>query len=204
MISFKNKNKPIFCFWCIFLLGVMFYIPKISAEINDYAPIKQGNCALLQQTCASCSYVSISVVFKNITMLDNEPMTQSGSLWTYQFCNTSSIGRYDVSGHGDLQGIDTGFNVLYFEVTPSGFLNTTNFYLFAGLIIAGIIILGFSAKEEWYIVIGGMMSIMLGIYTINYGFIGFKDMFMTWGIGLFEISIGSILSLKAGLSKIEE
>ena len=44
---------------------------------------------------------------------------------------------------------------------------------------------------------------MLGIYSINYGVVGFRDMFMTWGVGIFEIAIGTILSVGAAIQKID-
>lgn len=89
------------------------------------------------------------------------------------------------------------------EVTPSGFTSTLGFYIILMSIIVLMVILGFSFKEEWFVVLGGMGSIMLGIYSINYGVAGFKDMFMTWGVGLFEIAVGTIMALIASYSKME-
>ena len=48
-----------------------------------------------------------------------------------------------------------------------------------------------------------MGLIMLGIYSINFGVVGFRDMFMTWAIGLFEIAIGAILAIGAAWQKLD-
>jgi hypothetical protein len=72
------------------------------------------------------------------------------------------------------------------------------------LLIAGLIVMGFSVKEGWFVVMGGMGLIMLGIYSINYGIAGFRDMFMTWGLGLFEIFVGGYLSIRAAFEIMSE
>jgi len=39
------------------------------------------------------------------------------------FCDTDFIGRYDVKGQGDKDGVDSSF-ASYFEVTPNGVTQT--------------------------------------------------------------------------------
>ena len=40
--------------------------------------------------------------------------------WRYKFCNTSTLGRYNVKGMGDVNGVDTSFKTS-FEVTYLGY-----------------------------------------------------------------------------------
>jgi hypothetical protein len=107
-----------------------------------------------------------------------------------------------VYGHGDLDGTDSTFTYTY-EITPSGtsggFGGTLGFYIIVLAIIVGVVVLGFSIQEPWFVIIGGMFLMMTGIYSINSGVAGYRDMFMTWGIGLFEIGIGAYLSIKSGM-----
>jgi len=104
----------------IFIVGI-FLISFISAEVNNFAPVKQGECKLITQVCASCSYVNVSITLKDGLLVNNTGMSNSGgALWTYEFCNTSEKGRYDVTGSGDLLGTATGFDVLFFDVSPTG------------------------------------------------------------------------------------
>ena len=136
-----------------FLIGLLLMIGLVGAEINNYAQVKQNDCTLIQQTCASCSYLNVTIARTqdNITYVDKEAMTQGGSTWTYTFCNTSSLGRYDVTGSGDISGTDTGFDVLYFEVSYMG--KELN-----------------SAKAIMYI---GFLSLLVLIFFLNFIGMGF-------------------------------
>lgn len=129
-------------------LAVMFcltisMISLANAEINNFAPVKQGESITIKQVCASCSYVNLSVSFPNSTLaITNEGMSnQGGGTWTYEFSNTSEIGRYDVQGSGDLSGTDTGFDVLYFEVTKTGKILETGETLIYFILAFGVFLL---------------------------------------------------------------
>jgi hypothetical protein len=179
----------------------LLLIPSVFA-LEDLKPAELNKQYTILQTCASCTYVNITVSNSDGLILTNKAMINNGSgTWTYNFTPTK-ISRYDVTGVGDMNGVNEPF-AARFEVTPSGFLDTFKFYLLILLIISGVITLGFILKEEWFIVLGGMGLMMLGIYTINSGFVGFKDMFMTWGMGIFEIGVGFVLTIIAGLSKMD-
>jgi hypothetical protein len=133
----------------IFLFGILL-LNLTLAEINDYAPVKIGDCITIKQTCASCSYVNISISYPNSTLaVINKPMTSAGGgLWYYNFCNTNQKGRYDVMGSGDLEGTDTSFNSVYFDVSATGKDLTTSkvisysiILIFSILFLIGIILI---------------------------------------------------------------
>ncbi len=92
------------------------------AEINNFAGVVQGDCVTVKQTCASCTYVNVSISYPNSTLaVINEGMiNQGGASWALEFCDTLDKGRYDIMGSGDLAGTDTGFDVLYFETSSTG------------------------------------------------------------------------------------
>ena len=186
------------------MLGI-FLVTLASASLDSLGTFKQNDCLNISQTCATCTYVNISSVSsnKNSNLLTNVEMTNFGSgEWRYEFCSTSEISRYDVKGIGDVSGVNSSFAV-YFDVTPSGFIDTLGFYIVLLIVLGGIVVLGFSIEEVWFVVLGGMGLIMLGIYSINFGVVGFRDMFMTWAIGLFEIAIGAILAIGAAWQKLD-
>ena len=139
------------------LIVGIFLIGLVSAEINNYAPIKAGECITVKQICASCSYVNVSISYENSSLaIINQGMTnQGGGIWTYNFCDTSQLGRYDVMGSGDLDGNPTGFGVLYFDVTTTGKILTsgkTTIYtiilIFSVLIFGGLAWFGFSIPSK--------------------------------------------------------
>lgn len=110
------------------ILGV-FLINFISAaSTEDLIGVKQNSCANISQTCATCSYVNISSISSkdNSDLITSVSMTDIGNgEWRYTFCNTSSLGRYDVKGIGDINGVDSSFRTSFY-VTKLGEVATGN------------------------------------------------------------------------------
>lgn len=114
-----NKNiKAIFS-----LLLLLIVVTNVSAlEIMKPATLDQEYTIF--QTCASCTYVNITVSNSEGIIISNKPMTYNGSAnWIYAITPTVAS-RHDVTGVGDKSGTDTGF-ATYFEVTPSGKVAST-------------------------------------------------------------------------------
>jgi len=62
----------------MFLMLVLM-LGFVSSEVNDYSPVKQNDCVLLKQICASCSFTNVSLTYPNSTLaLNNVPMVDSG------------------------------------------------------------------------------------------------------------------------------
>lgn len=126
-------------FSIIFLFLLM---PLINAEIETLGTFKQNECVKLIQTCADCTYVNISsVTFPNSSIaLGEYLMTQSGKSWSWTFCNTTNIGQYIVSGHGNPDSTPTTW-AYDFDITPTGYeLSTSGGILYVVFIIASLII----------------------------------------------------------------
>jgi hypothetical protein len=184
---------------------ILVSIPDVSAygftDAYDYGTFDKGDCINLVQTCANCSYSNITILNPDSTVaVSNVGMTSDGTYYSYNFCSTTSIGLYTVTGVGDENGITSIWN---YNFNVGIFVNSFNFYILILIVLIGVVILGFSIKEVWFVVLGGLGFMMLGLYSFNYGIVGFKDMFMVYGIALFEIAVGAILSIGAGMQKIE-
>lgn len=128
----------------LFLMIGMFLISSVYA-LDDLGTYQKDQCVNIKQTCATCSYVNLTIAYPNSTIiLNNKEMSDQGAgTWTYDFCNTSLNGRYDVTGKGDLDGTDTSF-ATYFHVTPSGNINPSSGegLTFLGSLIAMILVAG--------------------------------------------------------------
>lgn len=190
----------------IFLILGLFLISFISASIGNLEPVKQNTDVELIQTCSDCTYNNITYIQKpDGTILNfNVAMERDDTFynWTLDSNYTDLLGEYTVNGFGDIGGTKTTWNYK-FPVTPSGFLNTLGFYVVLLSFVGLVILLGFAIKEVWFVVLGGMGLIMLGLYSINSGIVGFRDMFMTWGVGLFQIAVGTILAIGAASQKLD-
>jgi hypothetical protein len=175
----------------------------MASALDSLGTFKQGDNIRIVQVCSDASYVNISSISlpNSINATGTIAMTNlNNGEFYYDFNQTQLLGRYDVRGVSD--GCDKTF-ATYFDVTPTGFVNTLGFYILLIGVMVLIIILGFSLKESWFVMIGGMGLMLLGLYSINSGIAGFRDMFMTWTIGLFEIGIGFILSMMSAQDKMD-
>lgn len=179
-MEIKNKesiNKKIGLSILIAIIILFFVMSFVSAEINNYAPVKQGDIVTIKQVCASCTYVNITISYPNSTIaISNQAMVSQGAgVWTYDFSNTSQLGRYDVNGEGDLNGVATGFDVLWFEVTPSGITQTTSqgigSAIFLFLMLSLTILfgwMGFRLSESKSLWILGIFFLFLSVLLIVY------------------------------------
>lgn len=187
------------------IIAILLLIPFTYAESSGGVLIgKQRSCIELPQECADCTFVKLSTItFPNLNKSAIQTnMVKDGTSFSYSFCSTSQIGNYQYCTMGDVGGTNTTA-CKDFEITPSGFQATLGFYIVLLVVLASIVILGFSIKEAWFVILGGMGLIAFGIYSINYGVVGFRDMFMTWTIGLFEIGVGAILSIGSAIQKMD-
>lgn len=175
----------------ILFLG-MFLISLASAELNTLSDVRQNECILIPQTCASCSYVNITILRGNETIIDNQAMSKSGATWTYNFCETSELGRYDINGFGDLEGIATGFNSLYFEVKNS---NNFIFYTLIGLAILFFVSTLF-VSEEFFVYISGVLFLVSGIYVMINGIDVVNDLYSR-AISYICIGLGMLFTIGA-------
>jgi len=165
----------------ILFLMLVLMIGFASSEVNEYPSVKLNSCVILSQVCASCSGVNMSVKYPspNSSYAQYEvEMNRTGSGdWFYEFCNTSLVGRYDVTGHGDLEGTDTGFDVLYFEVSPSGNIldsasATTLFGSLLVMLILSVVFILMAMKTESLAgrvalyCIASIVFIMVILYTV--------------------------------------
>ena len=179
------------------LLLFLFIIPLVNAQLGTF---KQNDCVTIK-TITNATSANISTIsYPNGGIaVNNTEMSKVGSSFTYVFCNTSQIGYY-VYDYTDSEGY---YYVNNFEISPSGFTGTLGFYIILLVVLALVITLGFSIKEGWFVVIGGMGLIILGLYSINNGIAGFRDMFMTWAISLFLIGTGTFLAIKSTLEMMD-
>ena len=181
----------------------IFLISMVSAlqTQETLKPAKVNNEYYIIQVCDDATYINFTLSNLNGLVLSNSEMTSNGSGMFYYLYTPGDVGRYDVSGISD--GCEGTF-ATYFETTPTGYVGTIGFYFVLLALVGGLIILGFKAEEYWFLVLSGLGLMILGIYTVNNGIADYKDMFMTWAVGIFEIGVGAALSIGAGIHKMRE
>jgi len=167
------KNKIILTI----ILGI-FLISMASTSLDSLGTFKQNDCINISQTCATCTYVNISSISsnKNSNLISNVEMIYFGNgEWRYEFCNTSDLGRYDVKGMADINGVNASFAV-YFEITASGECSQSTsqgissaIYLVLMLVLMFTFgILGFRLFKTENLWVAGVFSMFLSVLLLVY------------------------------------
>ncbi len=136
------KLKNIF-----FGLILLLLISNVSA-VSILKPAQLNQTYTIIQTCASCSFVIVTVSNVDGLLIANQQMTDNGSgVWIFEI-TPSLTTRHDVTGLGDINSVNTSF-ATFFEVTPSGRISTTGdsilYALFSIIFFSIILILVFFA-----------------------------------------------------------
>lgn len=133
----NQKIKP-FAFVFLFLLVVAF----ATAGSSSFGVKKVGSTIDLPQSCASCTYNNITAIeYPNGTSIYLEStMTKNGQKYNYTYTFPDNLqGEYFISGHGDLNGVDTGWRYSI-ELTSEGKPeSTSNSLFYLGLL--GVLVL---------------------------------------------------------------
>lgn len=176
----------------ILILG-MFLINGIYA-LDDLGNFKQNQCVRIVQTCATCSYVNISSVsFPNSSVaVSNSEMTNAGDgEFYYDFCSTNNLGRYDVRGKGDLDGVETSF-ATYFTIKSNILIWLIIIYCFAFIFL----ILSTYVNEELFVYISGISFLLAGVVIMING-IDIVNDWTTRAIAFISLGLGMLFSLGA-------
>lgn len=170
-------------------LLVTFTMMPLSDASSDFSTIKQNkNFTLTVQSnnATQCNLSSIDYPSGASTIF-NTIMTKDGQTF-YTNINSSNYNSLGDICHNIIctDGLTYEPGSVCRNISPSGFSDNLGFYIILIVIVGSVMVIGFAFKEEWFVMISGMLLVMVGIYSINYGVAGFRDMFMTWGIGLLE------------------
>ena len=109
----------------ILIIGIFLIVGLglASAEQQTLGTFKQNSCIQLTQTCGNCTYNNISFVYMTLDVIlynVSDQMSKVGTFYNYSFCNTSTIGEYNVHGFGDPDGTQTSWTY-DFGITGTGF-----------------------------------------------------------------------------------
>lgn len=194
------------------LLFFIFLIPFSSGQLNQddneqtFGTFRQAQRIELTQLCSNCSYVNISsIIAPDSTVIHGQAaMTKTGTRYNYTITsgNTTQLGRYIVNGFGDLDGSVQVWSY-DFLVTPSGRTNILGLFVIVIVLIYGVTLVGFFARNEWVTIFGGLLMIPLGLFTLINGIDIFRN-FMTESISIVTIGLGSFFTIFTGISILEE
>jgi len=190
----------------LLLLVFLFVIPLVSSQVQTLGTYKVGDCVNLIQLCDNCTYNNITSITSNpeggILIKGEFWMERNGTHYNYTFCGNGYAGQYVVNGHGDENGLDTVWAYDYY-VTPSGYRNILGLFIIMIGVVYGIGLFGFFGRNVWVSIIGGMLMMTLGLFTLMNGVDIYRN-FMTESFSYFTIGLGAFFAIYAGLDLIDE
>jgi hypothetical protein len=201
------------------IFGIVFillqFIPLAKALEDSDADylIKQYSSFDIKRTCiynsTQCSYaatcnITINYLQGNGTLLyNNTQMSNKGAYHnlTLKSIDTQYSGWYQtyITCH-DQDG--DGSEIFYYRVTSTGDENSTTFFIILGLVCAMIIVFGYAVKNEYIVFIGGAAALILGIYSMIYGFGSTANDF-TYMLSIVIIGLGVIFIIQPAYHLLE-
>ena len=136
-------KKEVIYLFALFVLSLL--ITNVLA-VDILKPAKVNANYTIMQTCASCTYVNVTISNVDGIVISDQSMINNGSgVWIYDITPTV-VSRHDVAGQGDLNGVDTSF-ATFFDVTPSGKIlsegDSRMYTLFTMILFGAILIISF-------------------------------------------------------------
>ena len=133
-------------------------------------------------------------------ILDNVAMVRETSYYNY---NLSGVDNGEYRNRMTCtDGTDSGSEIFYFSITPSGDDGDYKLFLIIGL--GAIILLSFAYifKDNILGFISGVMFIVLGVYVMIYGVGDISDIY-TRTISFVSIGLGLMFSIASAYNQIE-
>lgn len=184
---------------------VLLLIPMISA-ISDDLVYRQWSevdlkvpCFNNNTFCSAAAICNITILYPDATVLvDNELMTNQYSYHNYTLntTRTSESGIYATTVICTDNGY-YGYSTFQYEITGSGYLETTNFYWLILALTASVITLGFFIKDGWVTILGTFGLYFLGIYILLNGIVGIRDLITTRAIGMITLAVAMYISVRS-------
>lgn len=166
----------------LFIIIGVFFISLISAYSfnfwEDFSIVqKQNTCFNIPSTCDNCTYINITILLPNGTVIiDNQIMTNLSNsyYYNYTFCNTSILGKYFVITNYN-EDIDLYSDFNFFEITQTGYKQTTAESMGSAIFLILMLFLtflflfiGFKLSDTEYLWVMGIFFLVISIFFIIY------------------------------------
>ena len=186
-----------------FALFTFSLIGNVSADsIGNFKQLEEMQITNYCRS-ADCSVATLSTIISPTGKVEyiDEEMDKVENDFSYNYTPTE-IGTYifkTCSNPRTMPICDSDT----FEVTPSGFVGTLGFYLLVLILSLGIMILGFSIKDGWTVILGSFGFILLGLFILLNGIDGLKDTAYTYGIGIITIMVGAYIGIRSAMEQMD-
>jgi len=192
----REKSKPFFI-----LVGIvtLLFLPIVLADTEIYPVNKEVDlkftCTLNNAIPSPTTEFNISINYPNgTTFINNQPTTALGN-GAFNYTTTfTQTGIYKVQMFC-YDGTYSYSNEGFYDITPTGKIQTSilenPILLILGILGLGLVVFGSTKGIPWFGFIGSIMFLLLGIYTMIYGFNNTTDLY-TQGVSITLLGMGII------------
>lgn len=188
------RNRYIKNYSGMILLALLLLTLCSAQDCSPYGTFRQGTSVSLSQTCTSCSQINATITYPDSSSTGLIQFQNINGIYNYTFSNTTQLGTYNVIGKDAW--------CYSFTINSNGVTGTTGFYFIVFAIIALILILGFYTEESWIVILGGLFTIVLGLYCMINGIMGITDQMLNVFISAMIMVVGFYISIKSSLDLI--
>lgn len=175
---------------------------KQNTEVDLKVPV------FFNDTIASGSATCNVTIFQpdGTALIDNQLMTNQFAYHNYTLrpSQTLAIGEHTASVFCS-DGSFNGFSTFQYLISPSGTDDNNLAYLIllgVGLLFSvGLIGFGFSKREPWFVMFGGLVLFSVGLWTLLNG-IGLYRNELTQGVSMVVLGIAGYISIRTGMEMI--
>lgn len=187
--------------YLIFLLGLFFI--SFSGAYTSHKQTTDYVLSLTSNNATECNLSSIQYPDGTNSIL-NLQLIKNGNFF-YNNINNNNYTKIGTTCHYIVctDGINYEDGNICIEITPSGFVWSSSFYIILILLSIGIIVLGYYVQDAWIVVLGSFGMVLFGLLVLFYGISGIKDNVYTWGIGIITLMTGAYFGIKGSLEKLD-
>lgn len=195
IVQYKMKKIILIC------LAVLLFSNFVGATAYykyGELPISiERECFYNGALCVAAYTCTISVYDENSEVIvDNAAMTRTPAYYYYNVSQLLDNGEYR-SRATCTNGVLSGSEIFYFEVTPAGTPNRQNFFII--LAIAPFVVLGLAylLRSNEVGVLSGMIFVIAGMYTMINGIDGVYDLYSRAIAGV-ALALGILFMITSG------
>lgn len=195
--------KKINLIWILLLM-----VPLVSA-VDSTLFFRNSEEVELRRECFNDGDVcdatfgcSLTVYNPNSSVLvDNVSMVRGMEYYNYNVSAITENGQYR-SRMTCTDGTDSGSEIFYFSVTPTGDDGDYNLFLIMGLGALVLLSFAYVFKDNIVGFVAGVMFIVLGVYVMIYGIANLSDMY-TRAVSFICIGLGLLYAIASAYNHIE-
>ncbi len=185
-------------------IGATDLVFKQNTQVDLKVPV------FFNGTRASSAAVCNITIFEpdGDTLIDNQLMTNNLAFHQFNLSasQTLNIGEHTAAVYCNDQSFND-FATFQYLISPSGTdddsLGQLIFLSFSLIFSLGAIWLGFQKEEGWFVMIGGLILVSVGLWTLING-IGLYRNELTQAVSLFVMAIAGFITVRTGIELMGE